>query len=266
MKVFPIDKIKQRPNADEFRDLVPGIQANMDGNEGLAAFDFRVESVSEPVAVVGYGPSLRRTWEQLRDYRHVWTVSGAHDFLVERGIVPALHTDVDWRAAGPKEQHRSVRYVLANSVRTEYAHAMVGAEMFQPWGENSAEWYRAGSYAKVFMPGDTALTAIVLADASGFRDIHTFGIDGSHDFDGQIREHASSEVATHAGSHARPRRDTVYVTDEQYNLYETSHTLILACMAFGKVLERVSEDTAITVVSDGLLPAWIEMERSRKNG
>ncbi len=53
------------------------------------------ELLDEPIALVGYGPSLRRTWELLRGYKHIMTMSGSHDFLVERQILPRYHIEVD---------------------------------------------------------------------------------------------------------------------------------------------------------------------------
>jgi hypothetical protein len=52
----------------------------------------------EKAAIVGYGPSLKQTWEYLRDFDVIFTTSGAHKFLVDRGIIPAYHVDVDPRA------------------------------------------------------------------------------------------------------------------------------------------------------------------------
>lgn len=51
--------------------------------------------------IVAYGPSLLDTWEELKvpfDVpADIFTVSGAHSFLVQRGIRPYAHTDIDPR-------------------------------------------------------------------------------------------------------------------------------------------------------------------------
>jgi hypothetical protein len=54
------------------------------------------------VAIVAYGPSLKHTYQYLRTERKTFgtkivSVSGAHDFLIERGIVPDYHIEVDPR-------------------------------------------------------------------------------------------------------------------------------------------------------------------------
>src|SRR6185436_4802677 len=49
------------------------------------------ELTDEPIALVSYGPSLNETWEQIRGFKFIMTCSGAHKFLVDRGIIPTHH-------------------------------------------------------------------------------------------------------------------------------------------------------------------------------
>lgn len=54
------------------------------------------------ICVVGYGPTLHQTWPYLKVERRAFgakivTTSGAHDFLISRGIVPDYHVDIDPR-------------------------------------------------------------------------------------------------------------------------------------------------------------------------
>src|SRR5437868_1359028 len=67
----------------------------------IAKVKGRIEAVydlrDEPIALVNFGPSLNDTWEQIRDYKHVMTCSGAHKFCVDHGITPTYHIDVDPR-------------------------------------------------------------------------------------------------------------------------------------------------------------------------
>src|SRR6266853_2973862 len=55
------------------------------------------EKHDEPIALVNFGPSLNDTWEQIKNFKYIMTCSGAHKFLVERGIIPTHHIDVDPR-------------------------------------------------------------------------------------------------------------------------------------------------------------------------
>lgn len=55
----------------------------------------RIQPVNEkrkdPIAVVCYGPSLNDTWEQIKEYKYIISCSGAHKFLIDRGIIPTWH-------------------------------------------------------------------------------------------------------------------------------------------------------------------------------
>src|SRR6266446_2438816 len=51
----------------------------------------------DPIAIVCFGPSLNDTWEKIRDFKYIMTCSGAHKFLIDRGIIPTWHAEVDPR-------------------------------------------------------------------------------------------------------------------------------------------------------------------------
>ena len=54
--------------------------------------------LNEPCAIVCYGPSLNDTWEKVKEFKHIFSCSGSHKFLLERGIVPTYLIEVDPRA------------------------------------------------------------------------------------------------------------------------------------------------------------------------
>lgn len=74
------------------------------------------------ICVVGYGPSLHQTWPYLKVERRAFnakivSVSGAHDFLLDKGIVPDYHCDVDPRehkAFFTKNPHPDITYWIAS--------------------------------------------------------------------------------------------------------------------------------------------------------
>lgn len=49
------------------------------------AEDFRMK---EPIAIVCFGPSLKNTWKSIKAFNYIITCSGAHKFLLEKGIKP----------------------------------------------------------------------------------------------------------------------------------------------------------------------------------
>jgi len=69
------------------------------------------------IAVVCYGPSLEETWPQLREFDKIITVSGAHKFLIDRGIIPTWHAEVDPRPHKADligQPHKEVEYLAAS--------------------------------------------------------------------------------------------------------------------------------------------------------
>jgi hypothetical protein len=271
MKVYPISLIKFAVEPGGQTAQLPAVQANIDENVGLRAWVPVKEERKGPIAIVGFGPSLRRTFAQLREYPVIWTVSGAHDFLVRRGITPTYHTDVDWRphkANFIKTPLAGVQYRMANTVHPKYIAKLkdFSLELFQPVGNDTAEWLTLDTdYPEVQMPGDVAMTAVEMAVMEGWTDVHTFGVDGSHDFDGTMLEPEHAHRATsHAGTHDGVKAPVGYVIDMQFKLHQTSQNLVKACDAFCKMVDKFGPNVSVTVVSDGLLPAWIEMFENRR--
>ena len=69
-----------------------------------------------------YGPSLMATWPEISGERiymnaDIFSVSGAHDFLVRRDIVPTFHVECDPRphkAANLNMPHKDTKYLIAS--------------------------------------------------------------------------------------------------------------------------------------------------------
>lgn len=76
----------------------------------------------EHVALVASGPGLEETWEELKNYKTIFTCSRAHDRLIAKGIIPTYHVDVDPRE-GKHElvtPHKGVTYLLHSYVHQNY--------------------------------------------------------------------------------------------------------------------------------------------------
>lgn len=260
IKVYPITLVKTQQVPGGNAVAVPHVQANVDANEGYVPHEFGKLDHKGRVAIVGYGPSLRRTMGELKDYDFIWTVSGAHDFLLAHDITPTIHTDVDFRKHKRDlvNAHPSVRYIIGSTVHPEYAHALKGYQttMFQPVGAKTDKWFRIREeYPKVKFDGDVAMAAIALAVSEGFKDITTFGLDYSEE-----------PGMTHADTHGGMAQEPMYVTDLDFKLYRTTNNLLVGCDAFINMMRGLPADVSVTVVSDGLLPAWIDMVEARDNG
>ena len=139
----------------------------------------------EPVAVVGFGPSLADTWEQIRDFRYVISCSGSHRFLVERGIIPTWHIEVDPRPhkvelIGPPQ--RETVYLISSTCHAAVFDHLDGFDV-KLWHvfdatEDGMRLLPPGEWA-ITGGCDAGLRALTIAGFLGFRDLHIFGLDGS---------------------------------------------------------------------------------------
>jgi FkbM family methyltransferase len=158
---------------------------------------------TEPIAVVGYGPSLQQTWEQIKDFHYIISTSGAHRFLIDRGLIPTWHADVDPRAhkiAMLGVLHPDVIYCPCSTCHPTYIDMLVESHVqVQLWHSFTSEMeglrvLPVGEYA---LTGgcDIGMRAMALARFFGFVDLHIFGMDGC----------ASNDVG-HAGVHTNPMK------------------------------------------------------------
>lgn len=148
----------------------------------------------EPIALVCFGPSLNDTWEQIKGYRYVMTCSGSHKFLVERGITPTWHVEVDPRP-------HKVQLIGPPCKETEYLIASTchPAVFDHLEGYNVTLWHvfdAQDDAIRTLPPGEWALTGgcsvglrtMTIARFLGFTDLHIFGMDGSQ---GESGKHAA---------------------------------------------------------------------------
>lgn len=181
------------------------------------------EPSDEPIAIVGYGPTLRETWEQIREFKTIFSCSGAHPFLIERGIVPTYQVAVDplpgntVRLIG--QPHPDVKYLICSTCHPDVFDHLEGYDV-TVWhsfpGEEEAlrilprgEWALTGGC-------DVGLRAIAVAYFLGYRNMHIFGLDGSSPTNDQGR---------HAGAHPNPLQATATVEVNGRTFYTTPSML-----------------------------------------
>jgi 2-polyprenyl-3-methyl-5-hydroxy-6-metoxy-1,4-benzoquinol methylase len=152
----------------------------------------------ESIAVVCYGPSLKNTWEEVKGFKYIITCSGAHKFLLERGIVPTWHVEVDPREHKVEllgKPHEDVVYLPASCCHPKYFDALMGHKV------NIWHVYESSEEAQRKLPrGEWAITggcnvglrAMSIARFFGFREMHIFGMDGNE---------GPEEGKKHAGPH-----------------------------------------------------------------
>jgi len=200
----------------------------------------------DPIAIVCYGPSLTDTWAQLRDFPVIMTCSGAHRFLIDRGIVPTYHIDVDPRAHKATligRPHPDVAYLMASTCHPAVFDLLDGFNVKLWHIFDSAE-----EGLRILPPGEWALTggpgaglrAMTVARFLGYTDQHVFGMDGS-----------DGPTGKHAGAHPSQAKKRSPVVVDGRTFYTTPSFLECAKATFHE-LDAMPDVTA-TFYGDGLV-------------
>jgi hypothetical protein len=150
-------------------------------------YDKRVDDAGNPVpvAVVCFGPSLQHTWEQVKDFKYIISCSGSHKFLVERGIIPTWHVEVDPRPHKIKligEPQSNTEYLIASTCHPDVLDHLKNFNV-KLWHVFDA----TEDGQRLLPPGEWAITggcdvgmrAMSIASFLGFRELHMFGMDHS---------------------------------------------------------------------------------------
>lgn len=163
--------------------------------------------IEQPCTIVGFGPTLRWTWREI-NVRPICTVSGAHDFLIKRGVVPDYHVECDPRPhkAEMLTPHKDVKYLIASNCHPEL-FAKLG-------GFNVTIWHASEStdtidnYVKEHDP-DTAMCGF--GSNAGFRAMEVMGQLGHWHLPLYGIDCSGSEARMHAGRHSGIRKPLIKV-------------------------------------------------------
>lgn len=190
--------------AEEIRHNQMAI-ATMQGFERMKMADMH----NGTLTIACYGPSLADTWQNIKG--PVLSVSGAHDFLIERGIVPTWHADMDPRPHKAKhleKPHKDVEYLMATVCHPD-AWARLKGYNVKLWhvisSKKTYEWVSRYDADNILVAGGSAigLAAVHLGGVLGFRHFEIHGMDGCYRGD-----------ARHAGAHfGHPQKSKEYEID-----------------------------------------------------
>ena len=203
------------------------------------------ELKSEPIAIVCYGASLNDTWEKIKGFNWIMSCSGAHKFLIERGIIPTWHVEVDPRKHKIEllgTPHKDVEYLPASACHPDYFKHLAGYKV-KMW-----HVFDAAEQIPILPKGDWMLTGgcsvglrcMTLARFFGFREMHIFGMDGCEGKTGQ-----------HAAAHPNQSKKTIPC---EYNgkTYFTTPAFLEAARGTFHELDELKDVKAI-FYGDGLV-------------
>jgi uncharacterized Rossmann fold enzyme len=184
----------------------------------------------EPIAVVGFAPSLQQTWKQIKKYKYVISCSGAHKFLVDKGIVPTYHLEVDPREHKVKligQPQKETEYLIASTCHPKVFDHLEGYNV-KLWHvfDATEEGKRLLPHGEWAVTGgcDAGLRAMAMAAFLGFRNLHMFGMDGN-----------ASGGAKHAADHPNkvPEFNEVEYPEGSGKLWYTTGGMLEAAKQVG---------------------------------
>jgi hypothetical protein len=215
---------------------------------------------TEPIALVCFGPSLNETWEKVKDFKYVMSCSGSHKYLMDKGVVPDWHVEVDPRPHKIKligdNISSKTEFLMASCCHPQvFDHLAKYGAKITLWHTYSGE--ERDRLPNVFPRGDwistggsnVGLRALVLCRLLGFTDIHIFGMDGSFDPEGKQK---------HAAAHPNQAKNFI-MAEYGGKQYATTTAFLSSARATFHELEQLS-DVSVTFYGDGLVQAMAKVK------
>lgn len=218
--------------------------------------------------VMCYGPSLQDTWEMAIEEKRfienadIVSVSGAHDFLIEKGLIPKYHIECDPRRHKGdmiSSRHPKVEYLMASVCHPKVVKKVKGKNL-TIWhmneGDPSLQILELEPNS-ILVPGggSVGLRSIALLYILGYRRFIIHGMDCSY-----------RDGSTHAGKHTGKKVDTVEVRCTDGRKFTTAPVLITYKRYFDElrrahVGDADKDPTKIEIIlrGDGLLQHWLKV-------
>lgn len=144
---------------------------------------------SEPLAIVGGGPSLRRTLGELRDFKKILACGSVHDYLVDNGIIPSFCAVADsiptMKDCLRQPQHECI-YAIASQCHPSMFDALDGYKI-EMWhfkgqvGSEEEERKLLGLEPSICCGCTVGLNSMYLALLLGYQHLHFFGFDSCYE-------------------------------------------------------------------------------------
>ena len=207
------------------------------------------------ISVCGFGPSLTDTYHNLT--RRVMTTSGAHDFLLARGIVPTYHVETDPRERKAKfveRSHPDVTYLINSQCHPRMFEVLKERKVVMWHGFTDDDDERQIKLVDSLEPGarlmaggtNVGMRAVVVARELGFTSFDLHGFDccyyGKYQW---------------AGEHYTPPHRTVMIEVED-TVFETSDLMLQGTDDFFNLM-RMTPGCRFRVHGDGLLDARLRL-------
>ncbi len=223
--------------------------------------DKRLKFCPEPndktALIACYGPSLQETWVDMMSHQKfhggdIFSVSGTHDFLIRRDIIPEYHVEIDPRAHKAENLMRpakGVKYLIASCCHPDLVDKLVPYDLSLFHSANGVDSFRVVDELEpneflVHGGGNSGLRAISVAYIMGYRDFVIYGMDCSF-----------RNGMQWAGRHVGKKKDEIEVVCDGES-FTTSSVMVSYARHFVETVNNAPGAT-FALVGDGLLQKMI---------
>ena len=235
-----------------------------------------VDTKRGAVAIVGSGPSLKRTWHELRNFKgDIIACNAACQFLLAKGITPTYMFCFDADKLALEfftPASKDVTYLLASRCVPGVFDLVKDCRLVL-WHAAGDERIRAILEEKrinepMIVGGSAAVTrAMIVAMPLGYREIHVYGGDSSFaEGDTHIRKSTTDERRMQVKCNGRVFEVapwmTIQVEDLKY-LYPMAKKLGIRLHFHGDgLLQRVASDLGCRTDYEGPIRQWFRLAAS----
>lgn len=223
------------------------------------------EPTGNRALIVCYGPSLLETWPHLLAQLKfhggdVFSVSGSHDFVVRRGVVPKYHVECDPRphkTANINMMQEGTEYLIASCAHPSLIEKLEPYNLTLWHSLNGMDSIRVCEEIEPDQPligggGNAGLRAITLAFEMGYRYFTIYGMDCSF-----------KSGAQWAGPHTGKIKEAYEVKTPDGRTFESSAVMVAYTRHFFETVQKIKEAcpwAEFQLAGDGLLQHMITIQ------
>lgn len=218
------------------------------------------ELSDQVIAIVGGGPSLKDSIEDLKEKHKngmkVVSLNGTHDYLIENGIRPSVHVQVDGRefnARFVENWQEKTKYIIASQCHPKVFDNLKDAEVYifhcpsEVVPQRILSEYYFGNYYQVPGGSTVMLRAIPLMRMLGFKKMEIYGFDSCIM---DARHHAYIQEENDKGPVT-----TVTVNDKKFLCFAWMYS---QAQDFIDMVKAVGDEFELIVHGDGLIAHILE--------